>query len=59
MDTTAGTLPGHGVELLDPAAAHRHTPGCWWDHDRCGWVCPAPAAMTTTPGRPGNGPQRR
>lgn len=26
--------------LLDPAAAHRHTARCHWDHQRCAWVCP-------------------
>ncbi len=25
------------------ATPHQHDPSCYWDHHRCGWVCP-PAA---------------
>ena len=29
------------------AEAHAHTPQCWWDHLKPGWICP-PAESTVT-----------
>ncbi|GAA5134235.1 hypothetical protein GCM10023320_61700 [Pseudonocardia adelaidensis] len=36
------------IMSTDPLAEpHRHDRRCYWDHTRCGWVCPAPRVTET------------
>ncbi|HYH33117.1 MAG TPA: hypothetical protein VD903_22320 [Pseudonocardia sp.] len=42
--TTASETPS-GTPYAD--LHHRHDRSCYWDHRRCGWVCPPPPTRPT------------
>lgn len=39
MNTATSTARAPAVSPLDPAATHRHTSHCYWEHRRCAWSC--------------------
>ena len=38
--TTPPASDRHPGQRLDPSAAHRHSPRCFWDLYHGGWRCP-------------------
>lgn len=55
MNTTTSMARAPALSPLDPAATHRHTSRCYWEHRRCAWTCThtdSPIASAPDPATP-------